>query len=91
MLSWVDSMEFGRLDPQAKKAAGYRMLQQQTVSIIHTLLLAGVDPLEITDEEVDIFADIKESSPTTDRQLYLRNVAHLKKAFNMVKQKLEMR
>jgi len=84
-------MDFNRVSPQAKIAAVYRLSQQQANTMIHSLLLAGVDPSEITDEEVNAHLNVNDSNGLTDRDKYLRFVAHVKRANNIVKQKLETR
>lgn len=57
--------------------------------MIHTLLLAGVDPSEITDEEVGSYIGLKDSSGLTDKQRYMRSVAKIRQANGTVKQILE--
>ena len=57
--------------------------------MIHTLLLAGVDPSEITDEEVGSYIGLKDSSEMTDKQRYMRSVAKIRQANCKVKQILE--
>jgi hypothetical protein len=82
-------VKLDRVVPQAKKAFCYRLTEQQTSTMIHTLLLAGVDPSEITDEEVGSYIGLKDSSGLTDKQRYMRSVAKIRQANGTVKQILE--
>jgi len=84
-------MDFNRVSPQAKIAAVYRLSQQQVNTMIHSLLLAGVDPSEIEDGEINAHLNANDSNELTDRDKYLRFVAHVKRANDIVKQKLETR
>jgi len=84
-------MDFNRVSPQAKIAAAYRLLQQQSNTMISTLLRVGVDPSGITEEEIDAHLNANDSNELTDKVKHLRSVAQIKRASNIIKQKLETR